>query len=230
MIHRIVLASISEEENLLLKKKIDPLTSELGEMKLSSVRPQGMAAALDPNSNLVIINVFTYTKETRATVMSLRSAGYSGPVLVTSKIESLEAVRELQNMQNTVFLEKPFEVRDFQGIIRKFLSDSSVYQRIHRRYNLAMSADVEWVDNRPKASSRVLNLSKGGAFIELQQNSKVKKGDRLKVYIILDEIKKSYAMIARVAWCSNQVRNGAYGVGLEFLGKIDLVSGFEGGL
>ncbi len=223
MSHRIVLASISEEENFILKKKIDPLVTELGEMRFLSVRPQGLSSVLDPNSSLVIMNTSNYTKEIRASVMSLRAAAYSGPILVTSKIESLESVRELQSMQNMVFLEKPFEIRDLQGIIRKFLNARSVYQRIHRRYNTVMSADVEWGDNRPKATSILFNLSKGGAYIELVGSSLVKKGDQLKVHITLDEIQKTYAMPAKVIWCSNRGMNGGCGVGVEFLSKSGLI-------
>ena len=221
MSHRIVLASISEEENFILKKKIDPLVSELGEMRFLSVRPQGLSAVLDPNSSLVIMNVANYTKEIRASVMSLRGAAYTGPVLVMSKIESLDSVRELQNMQNTVFLEKPFEIRDLQGIIRKFLNARNVFQRIHRRYNTVMSADVEWDDRRPKATSILFNLSKGGAYIELVGSAAVKKGDQLKVHITLDEVRKSYAMPAKVVWCSDRGMNGGCGVGVEFLGKAE---------
>jgi Tfp pilus assembly protein PilZ len=225
MSHKIVLASVSEEENLILKKKIDPLVEELGDMRFLSVRPQGLATVLDPNSSLVVVNVLNYTKEIRASVLSIRAAGYTGPVLVISKVESQEAIKELQNMTNTVFLEKPFEVRDLQGIVRKFLNDSNVYQRIHRRYNTVMSADVEWIDSRPNTSSTLFNLSKGGAYIELAENSQVKKGDQLKVYITLDEIQKSYAMQAKVVWCSSEGMNGGCGVGLEFLGRADLIGG-----
>ncbi len=226
MSHRIVLASTSEEENFILKKKIDPLVTDLGEMRFLSVRPQGLSTVLDPNSSLVIMNVSNYTKEIRATVMSLRAAAYSGPILVTSKIESVESVKELQTMQNMVFLEKPFVVRDLQGIIRKFLNARSVYQRIHRRYNTVMSADVEWGDNvRPKATSILFNLSKGGAYIELVDSAKVKKGDQLKVHITLDEVRKSYAMPAKVIWCSDSGMNGGCGVGVEFLTKSGLIGG-----
>jgi Tfp pilus assembly protein PilZ len=194
-------------------------------MRFLSVRPQGLATVLDPNSSLVVVNVLNYTKEIRASVLSIRAAGYTGPVLVISKVESQEAIKELQNMTNTVFLEKPFEVRDLQGIVRKFLNDSNVYQRIHRRYNTVMSADVEWIDSRPNTSSTLFNLSKGGAYIELAENSQVKKGDQLKVYITLDEIQKSYAMQAKVVWCSSEGMNGGCGVGLEFLGRADLIGG-----
>ncbi len=227
MSHRIVLASTSEEENFILKKKIDPLVTELGEMRFLSVRPQGLSTVLDPNSSLVIMNVTNYSKEIRASVMSLRAAAYNGPILVSAKIESLESIKELQSMQNMVFLEKPFVIRDLQGIIRKFLNARNVYQRIHRRYDTVMSADVEWGDRgRPNANSILFNLSKGGAYIELVGSAMVKRGDQLKVHITLDEIQKSYAMPAKVVWCSNKGMNGGgCGVGVEFVGKSGLVGG-----
>ncbi len=226
MSHRIVLASTSEEENFILKKKIDPLVTELGDMRFLSVRPQGLSTVLDPNSSLVIMNVANYTREVRASVLSLRAAAYTGPILVTSKIESVDSVRELQNMQNIVFLEKPFVVKDLQGIIRKFLNAHNVYQRIHRRYDTVMSADVEWGDGyRPKVTSILFNLSKGGAYIELVGSSTVKKGDQLKVHITLDEVRKSYAMPAKVVWCSDSGVNGGRGVGVEFLSKSGLIGG-----
>ena len=87
-----------------------------------------------------------------------------------------------------------------------------------------MSADVEWGDSRPKATSVLFNLSKGGAYMELVGSSLVKKGDQLKVHITLDEVQKSYAMPAKVVWCSNRGINGGCGVGVEFLSK----SGFLG--
>lgn len=222
--HKIVLASSSDEENLILKKKIDPLVGELGEMKFLSVKPQGLSSILDPNSSLVIINVAQYTKEVRASVLSLRAAAYMGPILVMAKMEANEMIYELQNMQHTVFLEKPFEVKDLQGIIRKYLNARTVQQRVFRRYNTIMSADVELNEEQLKTTSTLFNLSKGGAYIELDQDTPVRKGDQIKVYITLDEIQKSYAMQAKVVWYTPNGMNGGCGLGLEFLGKADIIN------
>jgi hypothetical protein len=215
--NKLLLASVTEEENYILRRKLEPLTEELGALQFISVRPQGLISAADSSMSLAILNTLSYSRNHRVTLLALRASGYNGPVLVCAKAESREMIKELQAMRSTVFLEKPFEPKDLQGIVRKFIKAYNVSQQYHRRYTTAMSTEVEFGDK--KATGTLLNLSRGGAYFEFAKMAPVKNGDELKLHLNLNQVRRSYAMPVRVIWTTPIGFSGGFGVGVEFIGR-----------
>lgn len=216
---RIILASMSEQENYILKRKIDPIIYDLGPVQFMSVRPQGVHSALDSSVSMVILNTPTFNSQARLAGADSRRLGYKGPIMVLSKMDTVEAVKEIKAMENIVLLEKPYEVKDLQGIVRKFILARKVEQRIYRRYHTVQRAEVEIVGRDNKSVTTLFNLSRGGCYFEFPRTTEVKVGDTLKMTIELAEVNRRYDMPAKVVWTTAMGMSGGHGVGVEFIGR-----------
>lgn len=221
MKQKVVLASASEQENVILKRKLDPIAFDLGPTQFLSVRPQGVQNALDASVALVILNTPTFTSTSRQAITDSRRLGYKGPMLIVSKVDMIEAVEELKAMENVVLLQRPYEVRDLQGLVRKSFITRKVSQQVHRRYNTVQKAHVDVGSGKPKASTTLFNLSRGGCYFEFPQRADVRVGQIVRMTIELDEVNRIYAMPAKVVWTTPMGISGGHGVGVEFIGKTE---------
>lgn len=221
---RIILASTSEQENYILKRKIDPIVYDLGPIQFMSVRPQGVHSALDSLVSIVVLNTPSFNVPARQAITDARRLGYKGPIMILSKVDTIEGLKEIKALDNVVLLEKPYEVKDLQGIVRKFILARKVEQRIYRRYHTVQRAEVEIVGHERKAMTTLFNLSRGGCYFEFTDGAKVKVGDTVKMTIELAEVNRRYAMPAKVVWTTAAGMSGGHGVGVEFLGRGDVES------
>ncbi len=221
---RVILASTSEQENYILKRKIDPIVYDLGPIQFMSVRPQGVPSSLDSSVSLVAINTPSFNSQARLAITDSRRLGYRGPIMVLSKIDTVEAVKEIKAMENVVLLEKPYDVKDLQGVVRKFILARKVEQRIYRRYHTVQRAEVEIVGRDRKSATTLFNLSRGGCYFEFPRTTEVKVGDTLRMTIELSEVNRRYAMPAKVVWTTAMGMSGGHGVGVEFIGRGDVES------
>lgn len=211
------MASTSEQENYILKRKIDPILTDLGPTQFLSVRPQGVLSSIDSSVSIVILNIPTFSFGTRSLIVDARRLGYKGPVLIVSKIETPELLDDVKALDHVVLLDKPYETKDLQGLVRKFIQDRTVQQRVHRRYNTVQQAHVEFLGKRVKTVTTLLNLSRGGCYFEFPRLMEIKPGDILRMTIELADVNRIYAMPARVIWTSTP-SNGGHGIGVEFVG------------
>jgi hypothetical protein len=223
----IVLASRSEQENQLLLRKMEPLRREFGELRFVCVHLRGLAAGLSEPVGVVIINTTEWTKNEVLELVSLRERGYRGPVLVMTKTIPTAAAVALQEMTNIVLLNKPFEPRDLLGIVRKMLNAKSVIQQIYPRYKTDQDAELETLGKSDRYRSRVCNLSKGGAYLEIESAAAVQVGDFVRVKMELAELNRIYTMSARIVWAKRDQNPasdnlGGLAVGVEFVGPGDV--------
>lgn len=228
--NRILLASISEEENYILRRKLEPLTAELGRIIFATTRPQGLLYTFKDGHHLIVLNVAEFTPEHRETILKLRNNGYNGQIIVCAKAKNFDIIREVNAMQSTVFIEKPYENKDLLGVVSKLLSTKEVSQRIFRRYYTMQKAEIEFIENNRKETTTLYNLSKGGAYIEFAQREDLKIGDKLTLHVPLNEVRRTYEMPARVVWTTANGQGGGYGVGLEFVGPGDVQKSIYGSL
>lgn len=219
----ICLASRTEEENHILRRKLEPLAHEYGPVQFVSTRPAGLAASIDAQTTQVILNYNEWQSKDAMVVEDLRgAAAYKGPILLIAKTQLVEAIRDLRSIEQVCFLEKPFETKDLQGIVRKYMNERAVAQRIHRRYNIMQEAEVEFQGRADKKFSRLFNLSKGGAYMEFLTLVPVKVGEILRLKMELRDVNRTYTMPAKVVWMMKSTSNGCTGCGVEFLGRGDV--------
>jgi Tfp pilus assembly protein PilZ len=218
----VFLASRTEEENQLLKRKLEPLQQDFRQLRFVGLHPQGLANSIDDGIAAVIINVLEWNSTEAQSLNALRATGYNGPILVTAKPNVTRALRTLRAMDSVVYLEKPFDSKDLLGIVRKMLNARAVAQRVHRRFNTDESAQIEFYGRNDRYVSRVCNLSKGGAFLELFESAAVRVGDMVRMTMELKDVHRVYTVPARVVWTNRYQDRTATGVGVEFVGAPDV--------
>lgn len=218
----IYLASKSEQENQIMRHKLEPLTKEFRNLNFLSVHHRGLIASMDHPAALVVLNHLEYGIRQHLELNQLREAGYVGQILVLAKPLGPEVVTEFQSQENLILLEKPFETRDFEGVVRKILNAREVAQRIHRRYNTAQECEIEPFGKNATYISRVCNLSVGGAYLEFISPPPLAEGELVRLRFDLSEMNRTYTMPARVVWSKRAANKSGSALGVEFIGPGDV--------
>lgn len=212
-------ASRTEEENQILKRKLEVLREDFNDLRFVGLHPQGLAMSARDNMAAVLINVTDWTPTESSVLSGLREAGYSGPILVIAKAMAEAAIRQLRHSATVVFLEKPFETKDLVGIVHKMLMAREVEQRIHRRFNTDEMAEIVPFDQSGIYSSRVCNMSKGGAYLEFFRSAPIRKGDMVRLKVELKEVNRVYTVPAKVVWTGRTNDAGSnFTAGVQFVG------------
>lgn len=219
----VYLASRTEEENQILKRKLEPLRNEFDQLRFIGLHPQGLALSAQEKMAAVILNVPEWHGTEAAHLASLRMAGYQGPVLVSAKGSQSAAMKSLQAMDSVVFLEKPFDTKDLVGIVKKMLHARVVAQRIHRRFNTDESAEILPFGKNDSYFSRVCNISRGGAYLEFSTPAPIRTGDMVRVKVELRDVHRIYTVPARVVWMGLPLESsGQTAAGVQFVGTPDV--------
>lgn len=223
----IFLASRTEQENQILAHKLESLKKDYRNLGFSSVHHQGLIASMDQPAALVVLNHVEFGEKQQADFEILRQSGYRGQILVISKTPSFTIKEFLQVQKNTVLLEKPFETRDFEGIVRKVLNERAISQRVHRRYNTAQECEISPFGKNATYQSKVCNLSVGGAYLEFMAPPQIAEGELVRMRFDLVEMNRTYTMPARVVWAKRAANVAAkmpVAYGVEFIGPGDVVT------
>jgi DNA-binding NtrC family response regulator len=216
---QLLLASRTENENSLLQRKLASLSDFIPEgIRFTSTRPQATKLELGGSPDLVIFNFNDWNQNELKWVEDLRSEGYKNMIMILAKADVPTAVRNLQLLDRIVYLEKPYENRDLVGIAEKGLKKGQVAQQIHKRFHTEQQALVEFTVGRA-VGSRIFNMSRTGAYLELNVLQDVKIGDTVKLRMDLDDVSRTYVMPARIVWTQVMGRTGGTGVGVHFTGR-----------
>lgn len=215
----LILASRTEQENALLQRKLLALNEIIPEgVKVTTTRPQATTLELSGQPDLVIFNFNDWKQDELKWVEGLRNEGYRNMIMILAKADAPTAVRNLQLLERIVYLEKPYENRDLVGIAEKSIRKGEVAQQIYKRFSTEQEALVEFTVGR-SISSRIFNMSKTGAYLELNGLKDVSIGDEVKLRMELEDVSRTYVMPARIVWTQVMGRTGGTGVGVHFTGK-----------
>jgi response regulator RpfG family c-di-GMP phosphodiesterase len=216
---QIILASRTEQDNAILRKKLNSLIEIIpGGARITTTRPQATKLELGGNPDLVIFNFNDWNQNELQYVEGLRQEGYKRMIMILAKADAPSAVQNLALLERVVYLEKPFEIRDLVGIAEKAISQGAVAQRIYRRFNTEQQATVEFGAGRAIAS-RIFNMSKTGAYLELNSLQDVNVGETVKLRMELEDVSRTYVMPAKIVWTQIMGRTGGTGVGVHFTGR-----------
>ncbi len=212
---KILISSITEEENSLLKGKLTSLASEFHGMHYQTCRPSNLSHSLSSDLAVLIINLHYFNSSQRSIITQVRGMGYSGPIVLTARPESAAIIKEFKTMDNLTFLEKPYDTKDLVGIVRKYIVAHQVKQRIFRRYRTNQKTRIERYTQDGVKEGTVLNLSKGGAYVVGSFHG-LNVGELLRLQINLSEVDREYTMPARIIWKSKDQQNND-AIGVEFV-------------
>lgn len=220
---KVVVASRTEEENGILLRKLASLSQSIdGGVRFSTSRPQAARLEVSEAPDLVIFNFNDWNENEIQYVMDLRTTGYREMILILAKADVPTAVQNLKSLENTVYLEKPFETRDLVGIVQKALVTGAVNQQLNRRFVTQQDATVEFRQGKGALSSRIFNMSKTGAYLELTTLKDVQVGETVRLRLELEDVSRTYLMPAKVVWTQVMGRTGGTGLGVTFTGPGDV--------
>jgi Tfp pilus assembly protein PilZ len=219
----IYLASRTEGENHLLRMRLEPVIIQLGlefaGLSFVSTLSNGILASPEcRDAGIIILNFALWTPRDLVLAEEVRAFAEKSTMLILAKFESSRPSRESKSLAEAIFLEKPINAREVTGILRKRLLEGGVAQQVHRRFTTDEFAEVLIERQGEPFASRVVNLSKGGAFLEFLTEAPVQVGDGLKVRVQLNDVKRTYTMPAKVVWMKEPAAGGGTGVGVEFTG------------
>jgi hypothetical protein len=158
-----------------------------------------------------------------ASITDLREMGYNLPILVFSDQVNKDAFERVRNLSKVVLIEKPFESKDIWGICEKLIQGRPVHQRVFRRFPTAQMAAVEKTLTGEKYNGNIINLSRGGAYLELASGH-VLPGDLLRLSIQSEASARQFDIDCEVIWSkvSGENSKNKSNVGLRFMKSEDV--------
>ena len=174
--------------------------------------------------HLVMFNMDVFNEDKLQTPLLLRRETYEVPVLMLAKAISPQALEYAQSLTKMVVLEKPYEIKDLYGITSKLTGGREVPQRFHRRFYTKQTAHVETLGDARLHNATMLNLSKGGAYLELKDApTTFDLRGIVKMCVPLGDLNKKYEVNAKVVWSSpNGMWGTGHGLGLQFIQAKDV--------
>ncbi len=153
----------------------------------------------------------------------LRGVGFSVPMLILSQPEQLEPFREQIEKHKMHLLEKPFTENGLCGITRKIVVQRSLHQQQFRRFDTVQEAEIEDLSLGTTFTSKMFNLSKGGAYFEFKEKpAGMGIGDLVRLQLDMKN-GRTYSLNARVIWVTRKgMYSGGPGVGMKFVKSSDI--------
>ncbi|MAE73233.1 MAG: hypothetical protein CL675_04005 [Bdellovibrionaceae bacterium] len=151
----------------------------------------------------------------------LITAGFDRPILVLSQkvFTSAEVIKTRQ----IHMLETPFTDRDIVATVNKLLTNPNSPAQRHKRFTTSQDVRIEAMVSGVMTTSQMLNLSKGGAYIELDELAGWNEGELVRLNIPMKDLNKNHTMHGRVVWTTaRHKKSGKPGLGLEFVPNDDV--------
>jgi response regulator RpfG family c-di-GMP phosphodiesterase len=198
-------------------KKIQDLLTEVYtdryRIQFEFLRPLQLSALkLDKSMDLLIYNnPDNLTMTLQQQINGWRRNGFQSSILLLTKVADPTAMGSVDNINNCVLLEKPFDQKDLKGISEKLLNTVEVQQRKYRRYTTQQMVTLSSYITDFKTASKVDNMSLGGLRVE-GQVSDLRIGEVLKINFTLDKLNVERVMNGRVVWVDNQSPRPSAGI------------------
>ena len=170
-------------------------------------------STFNKDAQLVIVDLEKWVPSDELALSELREGGYNGPVIVLTK-RLTESASADYAAERIIFFDRTKGNQELAGIARRMLLGSLIAARKHPRHQTNEMADVQVAGNPKFYECKVRNMSKGGAFLEIQTAFAIDVGDIVTVKIRLAQINRLYTVKARVAWVKLP------GFGVQFMGEI----------
>ena len=220
MQYKFVLVSRRNDDALRIREELE--RNRLYTVELIETAASALARLRQPDVNAMVLNLETFNLSKMKLITDLRDLGIKFPIMVTATHLQDMALAAMQNIAQAVLIEKPFEAKDLWGIAQKMVQGTPVAQRIHRRFYTNQTAKMEKITNGQLYTGRVYNLSKGGAYLEVD-SGRLSAGDLIKLSVQLARVSKNYNVDAEVVWAAPKgVWKGRPAAGVRFVKSEDI--------
>jgi len=162
------------------------------------------------------------------TLTKLLRPYFSGPILITAFPEAIvkKAISDelFFCVDSSMWIEKPVKFDALAQRIEYFLIEN---RRLHKRFIASTKATVSSATKKGiKVEGKVINLSSGGALLEIKDKNGLKAGDKIWIELHAEKGKKSKKVAfpgisrvkAQVAWTDK--KQAKAGIQFEKLSKI----------
>jgi Tfp pilus assembly protein PilZ len=156
-------------------------------------------------------------------VKDLRNDGFIYPLLIVG--EAIEVPNLLTSIDKlkSCFLAKPFEYKSLKGVVQKLMASRTVPQQMHRRFRTQQNAVIEPYLTGDTITTKMFNLSVGGAYFEIDGQQRVSVGDLVRLKVNLNDVLREHCVNARVVWTTRKGTNGVgAGIGVRFIKGHDI--------
>lgn len=222
MVHQALLISYLEGEVAQLRSHLIETRPGLTVNTALNMR-QGFERLAQQPCELIVTNFDNLGDIVFKHVRNLRSVIDKTPLMVLGKVQNPTLIQQISQISNTHVLDKPCSEKDFKGVAHKIFNEEQVYQRFHRRFATEEKAFLEIYGKNIEAETRLLNLSKGGAYLEIPARSPIKVGDLLRINVDLKETHSAHRMHGRVVWTRPvQAQPDSLGLGVAFIRAADV--------
>lgn len=208
----LIFLSRSHETRETLARDLDGLRSEFPDLKINGMDMSALSVAAASAPQIVVLDLENWVPSDEMALSDLRAQGYDGPVVVlTKRID--EASSSSYASERVVFFDRGRGGKELLGITRRLILGSIIAARKHPRHPTDQTAEIQ-IEGQPHIyNCRVRNLSKGGAYLEIERAVNMRVGSTVFLKIHLNQVGKVYSVRARVAWLKLP------GFGVEFIGE-----------
>ncbi len=154
-------------------------------------------------------------------VVELRNRGFKLPIiLVVENVGSSD--KFIKNHSGVHVIERKYISISLRKLCLKLSEKPKSLSQIFKRYSTDLSLEIENLYDGRGVSSRMINLSLGGAQCLSEKDPKFHEGDLVRLKIKLEEVDRFHNMNAKVVWINEDAVTGQMGFGLEFISEHDL--------
>ncbi len=168
---------------------------------------------------VIVLNYDSVTPQKIQFAKDLRTLGNNSAIVVLAPQLDGQTLKKMEKIYKSTVIQKPVRRNDLVGVIAKYLRDQMVSQRLHERYVTNAPSQIESFGGEPqKTPSRMLNVSRTGAYLECPINPRFSVGDLVRLDVELADLNKTRSVHAKVVWISHQAnRVGNFGTGVRFI-------------
>jgi len=218
---RVLLNCKSIDDARFLKNYIE---TELPYEVILSFDQKGIEAAIKAkNIHLLMLQTGNLAAQDIAYARTIRAMGFNYPLLmITDALGDLN-IEEVNEKHKIYFLERPFELKTLKGLAKKLMVTRVVPQQVFRRYRTNLSATLETFISGDKYHTHMFNLSKGGAYFEMNKKPTVAIGDLMRLKVHLSDMEREHHVHGRIVWTTHKGHAaGGYGLGIKFMKSTDI--------
>ncbi len=214
---RVLVFSSANNESELIKQKIDNDVEDVIVDVVNS-ETEMMKFLILNTVNVIVLNFDGLSAKKVQLTRDLRALGNTSALVILTPQVDHPTLKKMEKIYKSVIIQKPIRRNDLLGILKKFMGDQIVPQRLAERFYTDNPSQIESFGTAAKTNSRMLNLSRTGAYLELNESPKFAVGDLIRLDVELNQLRKTRSVHAKVVWLSPLAStSGGFGTGVHFI-------------
>lgn len=145
-------------------------------------------------------------------------------IIVTANVEK-EHRKRIRKLKHLVLLEGAYDANTFRELCEKVTKGQEVYQRSHERYPTSQAVELEVLSSKTTFRALMRNMSRGGAYFDVDAEAAIEEGDLVKITIQLDQLSRAHQVYGEVMrYAQDAFGPGKAGFGIRYISSDELFS------